>query len=216
EIIEPSEELINKFSPDDLERLIGHEQVLTIGDCFVLLPDKVCMNTSATERRAMQVEGYTPEISYNAVLHEMNQQYLRMGPVFEGEWEMYAVEERDQLWHIAVTMKDCGPVCVETVYEFVYDNGALYQRKPAQLTAFQSITPDMFINFDLLSKEEADSIIDDWQEMTPPEGYPSCILHQLPKEGSEILMYLETMLFDTEIPDKALIEVRGTFPPSGH
>lgn len=212
----PTERLVTNYSPAVLERLIGHDQVFTIGDCLVLLPYEVCMGTSATERRAMQAADYTPETPGGAILHELNQQYLNMGPVFEGEWEMYAVEESDQLWHIAITEKHCGPACDERVYEFIYNHGALYQCEPARLLPFQSITLDMFIDFDLLSKEEAEGIYTEWEAMNRPEVAPSLILYQLPKEGDEIVMRLETLRFDTEIPSEAWLEVRGTFPPSGH
>lgn len=205
----PFTQLVAQFTPEQLQEIIGKPQPEGVRDLLLLLPDDDCFNTSIADRRKALAGERVGEDRLG--IGEANTQYLNLTGIFEGTWEMYALQ-KGKRWHIAVNQQECGPLCLTTIaHEYSFLEGKLLRHSAANLAGYQDAWPELFIDFDQLTTQQQEAVHSIWNGNNEQMNM---ILFRLPRRGNNISMYIDPLAFsDAGVPESAFKEVEAEMWP---
>lgn len=198
----PFETLVASYSPQQLRQLLGKTEPQDVRDFLALLPDSLCYDYSAADRRKVAQGERVGEFGGMALGEvDIANGYLNLSGAWEGTWEMFAKKE-GKTWRIAVNQQYCGPMCYTHIAEtYTFEDGKLTQHNYANLAGYQDVWVELFIDFDQLTQEQQDAARRVWEENNN-------VLFRLPRDGKTISMYVDALpYFDEGIPEEAFKEV---------
>lgn len=202
----PMSVLITQYSPEQIKKLLGKSAPEDVRDLFVLLPDTLCYDYSAADRLKVARGQRVGEYGGMALSEESNiaNGYIELSGAWEGIWEMFAKKENNTWW-IALNQQFCGSICyTHYANTYTFENGRLIQHFDANLAGYQDIWPELFIDFEQLTKTQKQQATNTWEENKEYD----CVLFRLPRDGKTITMYIDKEPYvGSGIPENAFKEV---------
>ncbi|MDD3738657.1 MAG: hypothetical protein PHP31_05125 [Lentimicrobiaceae bacterium] len=202
---DPFREVIAEYSPEQIKQLIEKSEPQDVRDLFVLLPDDLCYEYSATDRKKVAQGERVGEYGGIAIGElDVKNGYFDLSGAWEGIWEMFA-KKQDNTWWIAVNQQYCGPMCYTHIANtYTFENGKLIQHSYANLAGYQDVWLELFIDMDKLTEAQKKQANDIWEE----NGFES-VLFSLPRDGKTITMYIENEPYiEIGIPENAFKEIK--------
>lgn len=204
----PQETIIAKYSPEQLTHLLGKEEPDNIQDLLLMLPRMLTFRFDYADKKAMiagKKVGGGVEMSIGDL--DLTHHYLNFRGAYEGHWEMCA-KKINNGWGFAVNYNECGPSCfTEIAKMFYYEDGVITEMHYANLAGYQNLWPALFIDFDLLTAEQINYVESEWNNMDFNDIVEK-VLFKLPRDGENIIMYIDQLFFDELLPYEAFKEVK--------
>lgn len=201
---DPFSQLIAEYSPQQLKQLLGKAEPQDVRDFLALLPDSLCYDYSAADRKKV-AQGERVGDFGGMALGEVDTSngYLNLSGAWEGTWEMFA-KKMNGTWWVAVNQQYCGPMCYTHIANtYTFKNGTLTRHTHANLAGYQDVWAELFIDFEQLTESQKKQVNEIWEE-----NGMNAVLFRLPRDGKTITMYIDMLPYlDAEIPETAVKEV---------